>query len=671
MRILKLKEPTIVEHVSISIGLSISLIMLLGFLANALGPLIGVQNPLSLFFLLFPLSILVLIMCAYIHLTEKDLESKTYSTTSKESTKGWPIAIILIGLPLISLLGCFLSTAFFNNTILLFLILGISGIFLLTVISARIVPVKLYPLVLFAIAIALLLQTTMVSQYINGFDIHGEYYCFVLTKNNSYWTPGLVGVQSYSDMLSITILPVFYSVVLNLSGELVFKVAYPIIYSIVPVILFYVYKEFFEEKRAILAVFFFMSFATFYVQMAYLARQMIAELFFVLLLLLYAKNGFNIRERAQVFVLFMFFFGIVVSHYAMTYFLIFYVLCFVLVALTKDHKLNMRGTTHLLLLLALAFTWYIFASSGGAFNDLASSLHRMVTGFSDFFASRDINVLKAIGVVSVGPSVWREIGRNIFYIVEIFIVVGFLKLVSTRKRLGPNQLYFSGTLASMLLLVFSIAIPNFSTTLNMTRIFAIALFFLAPMLVLGGETLFNLILRMLSRLHKGLSWGRVQRICLVLIALLIVVFFLFQSGFIFALVGDIPVSPSLTTDRSKALENLSLYDSYTFGEEVYGAKWVLVNISNQSQIYCDSESRVQVLRSYGLVSNDRIYLLSEDLKSIDRNAYVYLRHLNTVYRIIENDAIKPWIIPENSSVLQNANRIYSNAGCEIFKGIGG
>ena len=675
VRALKLKRESLLERVFISVGLSISFIMLLGYSTNTIGFSLGVKNPLSLASILLPLSIFVLVICAYIYLDERKFESEKHSVVSVEIKKTWPTAIVLLALPFISLLSCFFSAGYHNNVISLFLTLGISAIYLLTVVSARIVPPKLYPLVLFAIAFALLLQTTMISPYINGYDIHSEYYCFVMTKNDSFWNLGPTGfvraffVLTYSDMLSLTIFPLFYSTVLNLSGELIFKVIYPAIFSLVPVVLFFAFRELLEEKRAILAVFFFMAVSTFYVQMAYLARQMIAELLFALVLLLYAKNGFNLRSRAEVLVLFMFFFGILVSHYAMTYFLIFYVLCFLLVGLAKDHKLNMRGATHLLFLITLTFAWYAFASSPALLNDLGSVLSRITAGLNDIFGGgRDPYVLKALGVVSVN-SLWREIGRYVFYAVEILIIVGFLKFLATRKRLGPNQIWFSGAVASMLILASSIVIPNFSTTLNISRIFQIALFFLAPLFVIGGETLFGLIRRMLRPWHKGLSLGRFQRICFATIALLIVFLFLFQSGFIFALVGDIPVSTSLTTDRRKALESLSLYDSYTFSDDVYGARWTLANISNQSLFICDQISAQNVLRSYGLVSGDRVRILTQDLKYVDRDAYIYLRSLNTINHIIEDEGIT-WILPENSSILVETNKIYSNGGCEIFKGTG-
>lgn len=678
MRVLMFKESTIVEHVSISVGLSISLNMLLGYLVNGFGLILGVQHPLSLASLLFPLSTLMLAACVYIYLSEEKLENKNHLEVSIKGKKAWLAVAVFTGLPLISLAGSFLSNNFSNNTVLLYLILGISAIFLLTVISARIVPVKLYPLALFAIAIALLLPTTMASRYITGYDLHSEFYCFVLTKINSSWTPDIFGVQtagnvvlqSYASMLSVTILPLFYSVVLKLSDELIFKVVYPIILSVVPAVLFCVYKEFFEEKRAVLAVFFFVSYATFYIQLAYLARQMIGELFFVLLLLLYAKNGFEIKDSIRQNVLFLFFFlGIVVSQYSMTYLLIFYVLCFVLLASAKEHELNMTGVTHLLLLVTLALTWYFFSFNSASLIDLSASLNRIIAGFSDFFGGRNQTILKAIGVVSL-PSMWRRIGQYTFYVVEILIVAGFLKLLATRKKLGSNQLFFSGTLVSMSLLALSVALPNFSNTLNITRIFQIALFFLSPLFILGGETLFNLIFRALHRLHEGLSWDLAHRISLTSVALLIVIFFLFQSGFIFALVGDITASPSLTTDRTKAaLENLSLYDSFTFPEDVYGAKWALANIENQSQIYSDFDSQMSVLRSYGLVPENRVHPFTNNTKSIDRNAYVYLRSLNTIYRVIENER-SSWIMPENSSVIKNTDQIYSNGGCQIFIGTG-
>jgi uncharacterized membrane protein len=674
MRALKLKESTLLEYFLISVGLSISLLMASGFLVNGIGLLMGFQNPLSLSSLLFPLSILVLSACLYIYLNEEDSENGNNPIILIKNRKVWLMVIVFIVLPITSLIGDILSISYSINLILLFLILEISAIFLLASVSSRIIPSKLYPLVLFSIALTLLLQTTMVSQYITGYDLHSEYYSFTLTKLNSSWTASIFEHQSTAiltlgSMLSVTILPLFYSLVLNLSGELVFKVIYPLLFALVPVALFCIYRSFFEERKAVLAIFFFVSYATFYIEITYLARQMIGELFFVLVLLLYAKNGFKIGERKRYFVMFMLFFGVIVSHYAVTYFLIFYVLCLLLVTSFMNHKIDRHGLFALLLLVNLAFVWYIFSFESATFNNLTSALSRIIYSFSDFLSGRSPEILKAVGLLSL-PSFWRRLGQYVFYAIEAFVVVGFLKLLLLRKRFVSNPLLFSGAFTSMLILVFCIAVPNFASELNMTRTFQIAMFFLPVMIVLGGETLSKLISDFCSRLGKDLMRCRNSRILLNLSTILLICFLLFQSGFIFAVVDDIPVSPSLTTHSSNvALKNLSLYDSYTSAKEVYAAKWILSEVNDKSLIYADTVSQNFVLRSYGLVNETRVLSLTEDTKVISVDDYLYLRPLNTINHLFES-GYSVWTMPDNSSVLNNSNFIYSNGGCQIFKGIG-
>ena len=175
--------------------------------------------------------------------------------------------------------------------------------------------------------------------------------------------------------------------------------------------------------------------------------------------------------------------------------------------------------------------------------------------------------------------------------------------------------------------------------------------------MIGVETFLNFMLK--TRRHRR---------DLILVSLVIVIYFLFQSGFIFAITDDVPTSPSLTIEKATIVRHvgtLGLYDSFTFGEEVFGARWISANIEKQSKVYCDVISGTQVLKSYSMLEDDQIYFLSNNTKIIENeNTYVYLRHLNTVHGIMEDDF--EWILPQNSRILNMKNRIYANGGSEIY-----
>lgn len=674
LRALKLEWKTVIEEISLSIGLSISLLMLLGLLINETAPLAGIMHPLSIFPLMFSLTTTVSMICIYIYLTEKGLAKPEDSTEQEDSTAlrekrtWWPTVVILLALPFLSIFGSLLARSFSTNVVLLLLILGISSIYLLPATSKKILPERLYPLAIGAITIALLLQTTMVSQYITGWDLHKEYYSFQLTRNNFSWNPvsplggwKSMTTQSYNTMLSVTILPTFYSIVLGLNDELLFKIAYPILFSVVPLVLFEVYRKRFGKQRAILSIFFFISFQTFFTEMAYIARQMIAEVFFALLLLLWIRgdqNSHTFQDKKKVFLLVIFSFGLVVSHYAMTYFYIFFVFIIWLFTRIKKNTKSTVGTTYLLLIATLAFSWYVYTFTSAPFLFLVKNVQRMASNFFQFFnfSILDPKILKALGLGAHISDV-HDIGRLIFYAVEFFIFLGFIKCMLHRKKLKFDPFYFWALFASMGLLFLSVIVPYFATSLNMTRIFHITLFFLAPAFVIGVETFLNFMFE--TRRHRR---------DLILVSLVIVIFFLFQSGFIFAITDDFPTSPSLTIEKAMIVRyvgTLGLYDSFTFGEEVLGARWISVNIEKQSKVYCDVISGMQVLKSYGMLEDDQIYFLSSNTEIIgNENAYVYLRHLNTVHGIMEDDL--EWGLPQNSRILSMKNRIYANGGSEIY-----
>ena len=119
------------------------------------------------------------------------------------------------------------------------------------------------------------------------------------------------------------------------------------------------------KKIAFLSTFFFMSFFTFYKEMLGLARQMIAELYFVLLmLLLFDKKIDLIKKRI---LLMIFSLALIFSHYSTSYIYIFYVFFTWFFSLLMKNKNSILSGTYVALLFTAAFSWYIYVSASSPF----------------------------------------------------------------------------------------------------------------------------------------------------------------------------------------------------------------------------------------------------------------------------------------------------------------
>ncbi len=96
------------------------------------------------------------------------------------------------------------------------------------------------------IAITLLFQYSLISNYVQGADIKVEYYVSTLTQSSGFWNStasftNLVYGRFYN-MLSITVLPTIYSNILNMDITWVFKIVYPLIFALVPLALYLLWR---------------------------------------------------------------------------------------------------------------------------------------------------------------------------------------------------------------------------------------------------------------------------------------------------------------------------------------------------------------------------------------------------------------------------------------------
>ena len=659
LKLLKLdKQLDGLEVVLFSVGLSVAFLMLAGLLINEFGFLLGISEPLSLMPLMIILNSFILIGGILACLRSEGVklwEVKNFGLS--------PSALLLMGLPVLSVVGTMYVNAFGNNLILLFMIIAISLLFVIAIISKKLLPPRLYPFAVLMIAIALLYHSSLISNYliVFGSDVPVEHFVFKITKDNAWWDstnpyPWDMTHSRINVMLSVTILPTIYSSLLNMDTTWVFKALYPLIFSLVPLGLYQIWQTYIGKKYALISTFLFMAQETFYTEMLGLNRQMVSELFFVLLLLVIFSKKVKMFNKMLCFAFFSF--ALAMSHYGLSEIFLFFIsLTLISLVVTKRPSRNITATM-VVLFFVVTFSWYIYTSKSVVFDDILEYGNYVYSQIGGFFnpTSRQATVLRGLGLEKP-PTIWNAVSRAFAYITEFLIVVGFVGLVTrarAKAKVNFDWEYFMFTSWAMGLLAMCILLPGFASTLNMTRFYHIVLFFLAPLCVLGAEVL----VRFVSK-RKTQVWAS------VLLLVVLTPYFLFQTSFVYEVTGSESWSISLSGYRMGP----RLYTSFgvVTEQEVLGAQWLSQYASTDAEslrVHVDVYSRAALI-IYGMIPRSSMSSLS-NVTVVEANEIVYLGKVNSFYgMVIGMDVWNTTSITD--STLSGMSRIYSNGDCAIYE----
>lgn len=660
LKLLKLRDLGLAETVILSVGLSIAFLMFIGLAINELFPMIGISKPLSQWTLIILIDIAVLLMCLLGCVANKE-DFEIDITVAKGSRLFRIVPFVFI--PFLSVAGTLLVNVSQNNFLLLFMIIVISILVVLSAFSSRLVPSRFYSLVLLMIGIALLFHASLISNYIYGYDINVEYYTLELTENNSYWNSTISAhapeYDKINGMLSLTVLPTIFASILNMSATWILKIVYPLIFSFVPVCLYQLYKKRVgREKVAFVSTFFFMATSVFFTEMLGLTRQMVAELFFVLLFFVLLNDKINPLRKRLLFIIFSA--ALAVSHYSLSYIFMFYISLTWLSVYILRKRTGRITASMVVMLFVILFSWYIYVSASAPFNGLVNMGNHVLSSVStEFFnpESRGQEVLRGLGIESA-PSFWHLLGRIFAYATEFLIIIGFIVLIARRKKRILDLEYSVSMSLSMIILISCIALPGVAGGLRMTRYYHTVLIFLSPLCILGGETLFGFFAR-----------GRIKtEFCvLVLVLIVLVPYFFFQTGFVYEVTGD----SSWSIPLSKYRMGLMLYTmGYIDEQDVFGAMWLSEKMNTErTSIYADDMARNSVLSSYGMTRRDEIEKVT-NTTIIRADDTIYLRRMNLVYGVFlaqRWSVESAWNITEISPIINNMNKLYSNGGCEIYR----
>jgi uncharacterized membrane protein len=666
LRIIKLDETNLVDTILFSAGLSITLSMFIGLTIDELY-LVGVSQPLSTIPLTCALSFLTMILfsvCYRQHLLE-DFSAwgihwnGTKKLISKSATLVLPPVLGVVG------------ALFLNIPILLLMIIVIAILYALSMLSTRLIPHELYPLLIFAISLALLFHVVFTSRYIIGFDSNLEYYVFKLTQINGHWSflnaaTNPVVTVNYNSMLSITILPTVYASMSNISGETLFQILYSFVFSLVPVTLYRIYERQIGRLASLASVFFFISgILVFYgVGPISLNRQIVGEFFFVLSIFTLLSKKISINKRRLLLTIFGA--GLVVSHYSLMYIYLVFVLLIYAVAKIKGDSDAVLNSPMVVSLFCMAFLWYGFS---------VSALTSMAQFLLDFFSKFSIDMLNPAArsthtyVSQPVSNAINSISLGVFFVAHFFIAIGILSIIFKTQKAGLDPKYRTITILSAIVMSLSFLLPNFAPSLNLDRFYAISLLFLAPCLFLGFKTLLDLTRSVWWRAAgRHLSENRSARIGISLLCIILVCFLLTQSGFVNRVAGNTPLLRSLDLDRLKTSIDLkveiSFYGSYLPDQDVFGAVWLHKHTGAASMVFADLYSMSHVLISYGMIPYQFVNLL-DNMTILGQGSFVYLRRINVVNGVIPTGT-ELLNSSETLPIFARTDLLYSNGNSEIL-----
>ncbi|MFT4165613.1 MAG: hypothetical protein QM650_10260 [Microlunatus sp.] len=147
----------------------------------------------------------------------------------------------------------------------------------------------------YSLTLSVLWSFTLRTPYLFGYDISQEYGSFAATAQTGYWQP-LTG-DAYNAMLSLTAMPAILTQTTGLTGLDVFKLAYPMMFAIVPVVGLLVASRFLSRVPALVAVLVLCLNPSGIWQISAVARQEVALACFAGMLLVLLEPGGRTRAR--------------------------------------------------------------------------------------------------------------------------------------------------------------------------------------------------------------------------------------------------------------------------------------------------------------------------------------------------------------------------------------
>ena len=487
-----------------------------------------------------------------------------------KSIKNSPLALSLgIGTLLLSILGARLQVP--SLTMAMIIVICV----ILALAAFKKIKKETFPFLVYVVGLALVFQTTLLSNSLIGTDIHSEFYFAQLTETNGFWDWTLP--HSYNSAIASVFLLPAIGKVMGIGTLWAFKVIAPIFFAFVPFLIYYIFRSQFRTKVAFFSAMFFVLMPAYAMEVASITRQQSAELMFTIMLAVIVIGKFGLKVKVPTLI------GLsslaIMFHYSLFLIILAYFAIAVLILIGfKNRTIPLKwmlATVGILLMVGIGYFGTV--SSGIPLKSMEwlgqSQIYRVTQNLGKQFnppvapwveeptsdplrpssLPAEINTAyiaqanrpttfndhesmmkTALGMDIAEASPLGKGFRILQGITQALLVLGTILLIIRRKRLSPE--YFAFCMGSVVILFLCFALPSFSAMLNASRFYHIALILLSPAIIIGG--LF------IVKKHEILTLA------------VIIPYFLISSGFVFEASKstaidklDVPFSTALSYQR--------------------------------------------------------------------------------------------------------------------------
>ncbi|MGZ4882896.1 MAG: DUF2206 domain-containing protein [Halobacteriota archaeon] len=706
LRVLRLHHLNVIEGVLYAVGLSVTAMMLTGLFINAVYVHGITATPLTLLPFLTTMTAVVVALCLL-----GLWRDRTFSRPTTIDVQVPPSAAVLglLILPFVSIFGTYMFNVSGNGVGIVITLLSVAAVIIVCGFT-RYVPQRYYPLVILSIAAALLLRSALVTNYLWGFDIQVERFVAQSVVNSGSWgaPPSFDrNTLNLNTMLSITMLAPLLSITSGMSVTWVLKLVFPLLFMLVPLGLYRLFEKQTSPRIGLFAVFYFMVTFSFYTEMVAMARQELAELFLVVLLLLLVDR--QLERVPRLFLFSLFGFSLIVSHYAVTYvFLFCFVVAWLLLAVVQRFDVRallhrVSGTTDVnsgvsplfrlrparatksglsavffASFALIAFLWYRFANNAQPFDTLAR-IATMVLAYAGVRApisyvqsaanSSDTPALPVVptqgnGLDTTGLQMMlapqlpmHQITEYLILIALVLSIVGivFALAYKERGRLALSSEFVAFAAAGVGVLFLCLVQPYFAASLNMSRFLHLTQISLSVFFVIGVIGVCNVFRRQtLTSARSTVSPSTRVLACFLVILLL------FNAGLVYKVAGEINASPTVF-----GLDKNVDFAKFT-DQEMTGAKWISLSGSGSAI----SADRFRVYAVYTFDPAHAVTLVKGGSAiNLRPGTYVYLGtpNIDTGNLVVGLNSVSNLPVEwETQYYVGGAQNVYSNGGAQIY-----
>lgn len=691
LNILDVKRLSFVEFCLYSVGISISLCMFLGFSINLIYPLLGFYSPISPISLYISITIVNIVLCFFY---KPDRNSCSISCIINKYYKLKLQMILLFVITITSVVGTYFVNDYNSNRVLL---IYISLVCLVTLFIGfnTFFQQEVYPFAIYLIGLSLIWHNTLITEFINVRDVISEYQASHFVIMNSFWDWSSFG--NYNSVLSIVILAPIFCNFLNIELNSVFKILYPIIFALMPVGAFHVYYNMTQNRKlSMLSCLFMIYISPFYIDVATINKQAIAEFFFVLILMLiFSCSIYGAKKSALIIV---FSASLIVSHYGISYMII--ILLFFLIIFNYQfnidqlmahkhtsiyHFIRIKTNTNIclnvnknlsanisfpdlyfvLFYLVAAIIWYMYVSSSSVFDHAIHRVDFALTSIVDeLFSSKDSR--GAFMITKDSPSSLHLVPKLFHILTQLLIILGFVHTLIFCVNKKPARLYLGISLFFIMMLVIALAHTGFSA-MDPRRLYQLSLIVLAPFCIIGFVVVYNYFPK---QQNKSLNDSLLKAFSIFL-----AIYLLFNTGFIYEVTKIHPTSASLSQDTIYKFGDINdkanLCGTYIMSYDVLSGKWLGKYKKDHEIVWRgDWKQDYPSLTIYGGIDSQMIKSFDNTTSTID-NGYIQLSYTNLYYGVGSNwynwlQKRTAYSFNEVTPLLEHTNTIYDNGGSKLL-----